>query len=63
VSVDIRRHVYGFAIQTADDQTAAWTVLWTRYTRATLAQDRDDLLYSLCQTTDINLMHRLVSLL
>jgi len=39
------------------DETA-WDSVWNRYITASSEYEKDDLLYSLCQTADATRMHR-----
>ena len=60
VAVNLRREVYSYGIQTAADETS-WNIVWDRYiSSSTSAREKDDLLYSLCQTTDLTLIHKSV---
>ena len=57
--MNIRREVLGFGIQTTTDVTS-WNTVWEHYITASSVHEKDELLYSLCQTTHLTLVDRLV---
>ena len=59
MALNIRREVLGFGIQTTTDETS-WNIVWQRYITASSVHEKHELLYSLCQTTQLTLVDRLV---
>ncbi|XP_062379310.1 glutamyl aminopeptidase [Sardina pilchardus] len=59
VGVNLRLLVYRYGMKTAGNK-ANWEVMFQRYIAATLAQEKDKLLYGLASVEDVSLLNRLL---
>ncbi|XP_067241856.1 glutamyl aminopeptidase [Chanodichthys erythropterus] len=62
VAVNLRLLVYRYGMKSSksDLESRSWEIMFQRYLSATLAQEKDKLLYGLASVENVNLLHRLL---
>lgn len=59
VAVNLRQLVYQYGMKSSESNTEQkWNVTFQRYKDATLAQERDKLLYGLASVNSVDLLYR-----
>lgn len=59
VAVNLRQLVYQYGMKSSEINTEQkWNVMFQRYKDATLAQERDKLLYGLASVNSVDLLYR-----